>query len=74
MSGTTMIVLIVFISVGFGVLNKMLNTYLAHKKTHNSEEKKALENEINALKERVSTLEKIVTDEGYTLKKEFNNL
>lgn len=34
----------------------------------------ALETEIATLKERVATLEKIVTDDGYDLKKQFADL
>lgn len=34
----------------------------------------ALKQEVEALKDRVATLEKIVTDEKYSLNKEFENL
>lgn len=37
-------------------------------------ERDALEAEIATLKERVATLEKIVTDDGYDLKKQFADL
>ena len=39
-----------------------------------SRENAELRNEINSIKERIATLEAIVTDEKYNLKKEFDNL
>ena len=39
-----------------------------------SRENDALKQEVSELRERVATLEKIVTDEKYTLNKEFENL
>lgn len=39
-----------------------------------SRETDALKQEVAALRERVATLEKIVTDEKYSLNKEFENL
>ncbi|MFC3095121.1 hypothetical protein DRW07_16550 [Alteromonas sediminis] len=40
----------------------------------NDKEKARLEGEISSLKDRVETLEKIVTDESYNLKKEIEAL
>ncbi|CAH9054593.1 hypothetical protein PSECIP111951_01070 [Pseudoalteromonas holothuriae] len=74
MSGTTMIVLIVFITVGFSIISKMFNRYLSHQKSQHSKHNEALNAELRALKERVATLEKIVTDDGYVLKEQFKNL
>ncbi|BBN81164.1 hypothetical protein PA25_11490 [Pseudoalteromonas sp. A25] len=74
MSGTTMIVLIVFIAVGFSVISKMFNQYLSQQKSLQSKQNDALQTELNALKERVATLEKIVTDDGYALKEQFKKL
>ena len=37
-------------------------------------EREELEKELLSLKSRVETLERIVTDESYSLNKEFNNL
>lgn len=76
MSGTTMVVLIVLISVGFGVFSDLYRKHLAHKKyTHNANDvnKKLLE-ELTTLKARVAVLEKIVTDEGYEVKRNINRL
>lgn len=80
MSGTTMIVLIVFISVGFGVIFDMYSKHLKYKekvlrlKQNTNEENDALKQQITKLTARVETLEKIVTDEGYTVSKEINQL
>jgi hypothetical protein len=76
MSGTTMVVVIV--CVVCGVLYKMYNRYLEFKsKTLNQnktygEESNQLKTQISKLTERV--LEKIVTDEGYQVQKDINNL
>ncbi len=78
MSGTTMVVVIV--CVVFGVLYKMYNKHLEFKaKTiqHNNSAdsiSEELQKEIKALTERVNTLETIVTDEGYQVQKDINNL
>ncbi|WP_438862709.1 hypothetical protein [Neptunicella sp.] len=44
------------------------------KNPSSSQPNDGLEQQINALKERVETLEKIVTDENYDLKKQFDTL
>ncbi len=78
MSGPTMVVVIV--SVVFGVLYQMYKMHLEFKsKTiqHNDNtdtKNEELEEEIKILKERVQVLEKIVTDEGYQVQKDINNL
>lgn len=80
MTGTTMIVLIVLISVTFGTLYDMYKKHLAFKEktlaqSHASTaEQETLKAEIKQLTERVTVLERIVTDEGYQLKKEINEL
>lgn len=80
MSGTTMIVLIVLISVGFGVMYDMFQKHLKFKEkslkfnAENSTENTALKSQVAQLEERVQVLEKIVTDEGYTVNKEINGL
>jgi len=78
MSGTTMVVVIV--CVVFGILYKMYNKHLEFKaKTiahnNNADDKNdELKKELKALNERVQVLEKIVTDEGYQVQKDINNL
>ncbi|ALO35240.1 hypothetical protein CMT41_11310 [Colwellia sp. MT41] len=78
MSGTTMVVVIV--CVVCGILYKMYNKHLEFKaKTfaHNDntdDKNDELKKEIHALNERVQVLEKIVTDEGYQVQKDINNL
>lgn len=42
--------------------------------TESNEKTQALEKEIEALKTRIATLETIVTDPGYDLKKQFRDL
>ncbi|NMP79735.1 hypothetical protein HHE92_07970 [Pseudoalteromonas arctica] len=80
MSGTTMIVLIVLISVGSGVVYDMYKKHLEFKhkmQNNNSDAHKQLA-ETNAqvleLKERVQTLEAIVTDSSFSVKDEINKL
>lgn len=80
MSGTTMVVLIVFISVGFGVMYDMYQKHLKfkertlHLNQKTNDENAALQAQVKDLTERVQVLEKIVTDEGYNVQKEINNL
>ena len=80
MSGTAMVVAIVFISVGFGVMFDMYKKHLEFKEktlNHNSQTKEqaiAMMKQVQTLEERMQVLEKIVTDEGYDVKKEIDNL
>jgi type II secretory pathway component PulJ len=80
MSGTAMVVAIVFISVGFGVMYDMYKKHLEFKErtqNHSSrsdEQAIAMRKQIQTLEERIQVLEKIVTDEGYNVQKEINNL
>lgn len=78
MSGTTMVVVIV--CVVFGVIYEMYKKHLAFKtKTlnHNKESDEQsiqLQQQVEKLTERIQVLEKIVTDEGYQVQKDINNL
>ncbi|MEH6594788.1 MAG: hypothetical protein V7736_04470 [Colwellia polaris] len=80
MSGTAMVVAIVFISVGFGVMFDMYKKHLEFKEktlNNNSQTKEqaiAMMKQVQTLEERMQVLEKIVTDEGYDVKKEINKL
>ncbi|ALS32535.1 MULTISPECIES: hypothetical protein [Pseudoalteromonas] len=80
MSGTTMIVLIVLISVGSGVIYDMYKKHLEFKhrmQNNNSDANKHLAEvsaQVQALKERVQTLETIVTDSSFDVKQEINKL
>jgi len=80
MSSAAMVVLIVFISVGVGMIFDMYKKHLEFKaKTldHNSqsnEQAVAMTKQVQALEERMQVLEKIVTDEGYSVQKEINKL
>jgi cell division protein FtsL len=78
MSGTTMVVVIV--CVVFGIIYKMHKTHLEFKaKSLNQSETSdqqtdQLKEQVEKLTERVKVLEKIVTDEGYQVQKDINNL
>lgn len=71
---------IVIVSVVFGITYKMYKAHLAFKtKTlaHNDnsdEHTTKLIAQVAKLTERVQVLEKIVTDEGYQIQKDINNL
>ena len=78
MSGTTMVIVIV--CVVFGIIYEMYKKHLEFKaKTlnHNKttdEQSDQLKQQVDKLTERVQVLEKIVTDEGYQVQKDINNL
>ena len=78
MSSTTMVVVIV--CVVFSILYKMYKKHLEFKastiKHNNSTDSlnDELKKEVKALSERVKTLETIVTDEGYQVQRDINNL
>ena len=80
MSGTTMVVLIVLISVGSGVIYDMYKKHLEFKSRTLKKSKEANEHvaevtkELQELRERVQTLEAIVTDSSYNVKQEINKL
>ena len=80
MTGTTMIVLIVLISVGFGVIFDMYKKHLEFKTKslhHNAkanEKDSMLKQQVDDLTQRVKVLEKIVTDEGYQVSKAIDKL
>ena len=78
MSGTTMVVVIV--SIVFGIMYKMYQMHLQfktktldHNKTSDKQSEQ-LKQHVDKLAERVQVLEKIVTDEGYQVQKDINNL
>jgi cell division protein FtsL len=80
MTGTTMVVLIVLISVGFGVIFDMYKKHLEFKTKslkHSAEanqKNSALQKQVDDLSQRVIVLEKIVTDEGYAVNKSIDEL
>ena len=67
----TMVVIIVAIACGAGAYNNYLKTRRQESKSAPSEELRA---ELDALRERVETLEKIVTDDKYQLHRELSEL
>jgi len=80
MNGTTMVVAIVFIAVGFSVISSMYKRHIAFKEKalknnlSSDSQNSILQQQVNELEERVQVLEKIVTDEGYSVQKEINKL
>ncbi|MGH8126189.1 MAG: hypothetical protein ACREPK_10135 [Rhodanobacteraceae bacterium] len=68
-NGTFFIVAIVAIGCATGIINH----YLRLKATRPHEDP-GHQNRIDALEHRVKTLERIVTDKGYDLKREFEKL
>jgi len=67
----TMVVIIVAISCGAGAYNNYLKTRKLEAKSAPSEDLLA---EVDALRERIEVLEKIVTDEKFHLQQELNKL
>jgi len=79
MNGTTMVVIIVLISVGFGVISSMHKRHLALKEktlgnNQQDDNNQRVQAQLIKLETRIQILEKIVTDEGYIIQKEINNL
>ncbi len=70
MSVFAMVVWIVAVALISGVLHDYLKTRRIEASNHSAVNL----DEINALKERVTVLEKIVTDERYDLRRELNQL
>lgn len=74
------VMVIVIVSVVFGILYEMYKKHLEFKaKTldytkQNDEQNIELKQEVKELKARIEVLEKIVTDEGYQVQKDINNL
>lgn len=64
------------VAIIFGCTLGLVSMILKHRgQSHtSSEDNKQLQGEIAQLKERVATLEKIVTDSKYQLNKEFDSL
>ena len=77
MDWSTVVLLIVFMAVGMPMLVGALKVWTS-RPSQQSEETNAtvqsLEREVAALRDRVSTLEAIVTDDGYRLTQEIDKL
>lgn len=65
-----MVVLIVFL----GVMAKMYDSRQRHRRARREEETPADEARLARLEERVEVLERIVTDSGYDLRRQFREL
>lgn len=76
----TMVVAIVAITVTFGFLFDVYKKHMQYKEKQlnnekaSSNENQALQAKVVKLESRIEVLERIVTDEGYQVKKEINNL
>ncbi|QDP00418.1 phage shock protein B [Thalassotalea sp. PS06] len=72
MSVFNFVIIIVVCSLIYEYFNQRQK--LQHNSKHSKKQHDELMNEIGELKTRVETLEKIVTDKGYDLKSEIDNL
>ncbi len=70
----TMIVLVVLIGTGAGVISDYLKTQRVKVSKLADVDDGHLQAELQALRDRVAVLEKIVTDERYELSRELNAL
>lgn len=68
-SGQLFILAIILIGVGGGILKRYL--HLRETRPHENPE---YQSRIDTLERRVQTLERIVTDKGYDLRREFDKL
>ncbi|MCL1074390.1 hypothetical protein [Shewanella dokdonensis] len=63
------------VAIVCGIIYKLANTYLEHKGAIVAEQELSqMRQEMNEMKQRLITLESIVTDEGYQLKSKIDNL
>ncbi len=76
MDWSTVVLLIVFMAVGLPMLVGALKVWTSRPQGSGEADAtvQALEREVTALKERVTTLEAIVTDDGYRLTQEIDRL
>ena len=76
MEWSTVVLLIVFMAVGLPILVGALKVWTARPRGRAEADAavQGLEREVTALRERVTTLEAIVTDDGYRLTQEFDRL
>lgn len=70
----TAMVVIVAITSLVGMITSISKHKAKHASTSTDAHTVSLEQEVAALKERIATLEKIVTDPSYDLKKQFRDL
>lgn len=71
----TMVTIVVVVSVIAGAITKIVQAKHEDKsKTQNNSLVDSLQNEVNNLKERVKTLEALVTDHSYRVKSEIDKL
>lgn len=67
--------IVAIVAIIFGCIYAMYEVYVkSQAKKANNVNEEALKKEIAELRNRLEVLEKVVTDEGYQLKKEINSL
>ncbi|WP_137167801.1 hypothetical protein [Salinimonas lutimaris] len=69
----TAVVIVAIVGVTIIKLAKLMDK-ARQNKSGSSQQARQYDTQIAALRERIEVLERIVTDEGYDLKKQFNNL
>ncbi|MDF0533111.1 hypothetical protein KDN34_02850 [Shewanella yunxiaonensis] len=63
------------VAIVCGIIYKIANTYLQHKGAFAAEQELTqMREEMNEMKQRLITLESIVTDESYQLKRKIDDL
>ncbi|MEC7823970.1 MAG: hypothetical protein VYD12_05505 [Pseudomonadota bacterium] len=65
---------VAIVAIVAGVFVTLIKQKYRHAENTDNGKVAALENEVSALKERIATLEKIVTDSSYDLNKQFKDL
>lgn len=74
MNPFTMVVIIVVASLITGIIGKIVQLKYENKTSGDSGVVEALQSDVERLKERVKTLEALVTDQGYQVKSEIDKL
>jgi len=74
MNPFSMVAVIVVVSVIAGAITKIVQARYEGNKSLDNSEVEGLQSEVNSLKERVKTLEALVTDNSYRVKSEIDKL
>lgn len=72
--GGAFVLIIVLAAIGSGLIRHYMRLQEARLRTSNSRQDSEYRSRIDTLERRVATLEQIVTDQGYDLKREFEKL
>jgi len=74
MNPFSMVVIIVVASLAAGIIGKIVQLKYENKSSDDEGTIAALQNDVERLKERVKTLEALVTDQSYRVKSEIDKL